>query len=118
REWTHLSIALHAQEKTARIYVNGSEVGNALSLRAPGFPACPAFDPFALHDQGAASAGVRLVRPGEIWLAQPESNIFRIDVMDDTGVGRRSIVRNTDSSATDPDYSPVANRLVYVSTAT
>lgn len=75
---------------------------------------------------GAADTGARLQlaeegagtgssSPDQIFFASALNNLHGIETMDTTGLARRTVYRNPNSSAKDPDYSPVLDKLVYSS---
>jgi hypothetical protein len=113
RRWTHLGLTLDASRSEATLYIDGVAQARRLTLET--FPACPSFSPFAIHDQGANGVSPQ---PGQIWAAVARDNLFGIEASDEYGQARHELIRSRDSTALDPDYSPITDKIAYVSSET
>lgn len=126
RVWTHFGISVDAASRVARFYLNGaplqwgSPLVSSLTIgtlatdvfACPQLPTAPATG-IVVGKQGDVTGG----RPPEtVLFASAEDNLFGIEETDPNGMRPHTLVRTGDSSATDPDYSPDVDRLVYAST--
>src|SRR4029453_18870187 len=83
-------------------------------LPASAYPECPKFnDGFKVFQEGDVPGSTP---SSALWFATSQNGLFRVERMDNPGLGVTDIVRDARATAVDPDYSPVQNKLVFVST--
>ena len=100
-----------------RLFIDGALARTVPLQKSPAL-SCPGLGteaetspPVALHLQGDNGT-----RTGDlVYLATPLSGLFGIDRMDPSGAGRAAVVRPSDGTVNDPDYSPLVDKLVYSS---
>lgn len=114
-KWVHLGMSLDAATGAAHLYVDGV-FRQAVTVSGTPAISCPTFDDqdptrIILRKQGEGST-----RQGElIYLSTPQNGLFGVDRMDPTGFGGSPVVRPTDATVQDPDYSPLVDKVVYSS---
>lgn len=122
-KWVHLGLSFdpkpseNAPAGVVRFFVDGQSKGSVALAAAPAL-SCPVLGtdsvrepPIALHTPGDNGTS-----PGElIYLSTPQNGLFGVDRMDPTGFGLSSVVRPTDATVQDPDYSPLVDKVLYSS---
>jgi hypothetical protein len=113
-KWVHLGMTLDALAGKVQLFVDGALAKTVALAKSPAL-SCPQLGleqevtpKIALHKQGDGSGEA-------IYLARPENGLFGIDRMDPSGFGLASVIRSSDASFQDPDYSPLIDKVVYSS---
>jgi hypothetical protein len=117
RVWTHLGLTVDATTGEVTVYLDG-RLTSVLAAQGP--VACPRFEGspgngILLHQEGDLQVGGR--SPEAIYLAAERNGLFGIERMDATGMNRRDVIRSGEHTFLDPDYSPLVDKLVYISNA-
>lgn len=116
-KWMNLAIAYDATVQKVQFYLDGSPVlinGSGISpqISAPALQ-CPQFAPgFKIGEEGLGS-GTKT--PQQIYFSSEESGLFGLERMDTTGLAQKRLLRESDSSAVDVDYSPLLDKIVFSS---
>ncbi|HET9955615.1 MAG TPA: hypothetical protein VFQ61_13970 [Polyangiaceae bacterium] len=119
RKWTHLGLSMNAATRTANVYVDGVATP-PVTLAVGALVTCPQIQTgftkrMTIHEEGDF-ASIQGTGPETLFLASAGGNgLYGIESMDPNGLGRHDVLRLTDSSAKDPDYSPIVDRIVYSS---
>lgn len=116
RTWTHLALALNDKTNQATFYVDGVFIKSiAFDFKMQ----CPQPENndtgLVIHKEGDLPAGYRA--PEVLMFASAHNNLYGIEQMELSGLARTEVLRKLDSSAQDPDYSPVLDKIVYSSNA-
>ena len=114
RTWHHVGYALDSATGKVDLYFDGKRVGDTTLAQPPSLISCPQF--FAatnvvLHEEGKDVLGGKA--PERLYFAQEQNNLASLHRTDAAGLGDLELVGDTQFSYTDPDYSPVADRLVF-----
>ncbi len=116
RTWMHVGLALSESARRATMHVRpngatGAAISQTVDLRGPVLD-CPS-------PESDLRTGLSLDPTHErIFTGQSLQGLYGITELDARGTSERSVVRGPDSSALDPDYSPIVDRLVYISDKT
>ncbi|PKN56178.1 MAG: hypothetical protein CVU56_17485 [Deltaproteobacteria bacterium HGW-Deltaproteobacteria-14] len=116
RTWHHVGFALDADASHIDLYFDGVRVANYTFPAAPAV-VCPQFfggTDVLPHIEGNVLGGRA---PEFIYYAASRSNLYRIERMDQGGLGATTILGDGQYSYRDPDYYPGLDRLVYSSNA-
>jgi hypothetical protein len=113
-KWVHLGMTLDALSGKVQLFVDGALAKTVALAKTPAL-SCPLLGleqevtpKIVLHKQADGSGEA-------IYLARPENGLFGIDRMDPSGFGLASVIRSSDASFQDPDYSPLIDKILYSS---
>lgn len=122
RTWVHLGVSVDAATALAAVYVDGVASSQKYPLGDAGDTTvlgCPGLNP-STRELSIKKIGTDIPSgsPEEvISFASSRNNLYGIEQIDANGLGQKTLLRATGSSAMDPDYSPIADRIVFTSTA-
>jgi hypothetical protein len=114
-EWSATAALSPGAPDKLRLYLNGEAVhGKAVS--APYAPTYGEDGTLQMYEhplQGATQALTQVFE--SVYFASAKNNLWGIQEADIYGLSPQTLVRDSQSSARDPDYSPVLDKLVYAS---
>jgi len=112
RTWHHVGFALDADANTIDLYFDGERAGSYTFPRTPAVVCPQMFGGVDVipHVEGAVLGGRT---PEAVYYAASRSNLYRIERMDQSGLGATTVIGDGQYSYRDPDYQPGLDRLVY-----
>lgn len=117
RHWHHFAFSLAAQMSQAQLYFDGVLSAVANMRNGQSFSAtCPNIDNagiVTMHLEGDKVLGASA--PETIYMGVGENGLTGIVQVGANGLGRQKIVGGETFSASEPDYQPLSNKLVYSS---
>lgn len=146
-QWKHIGFAFDDSAKQVHVYIDGDQseacIDGSQAAVCPTGRCCEdGTEPIttiqlaptpgtSLSCPDISSAGVEISIPGSevdlragtppptaIFFDQQENNLHGLERMDAFGLSRRTLIRTGDTATLDVDYSPTADRIVYISTET
>lgn len=117
--WQHFSFTYDATQRLLRFYYNGEQLPNTHLFDAAG-PSpftCPQFSrnrEIIIQKEGEFLGGTP---PQTIYYGVKESGLFKVRKRDLYGTTDQLILGDGEFSYTEPDYSPVLDKVVYTSNA-
>ena len=117
--WQHVSFTYDATQRLMRFYFNGQQLTNSHLFDAAGPSpfACPQFSrnrEIILQREGSFLGGTP---PQTIYYGVKESGLFKVRRRDLYGTTDQLILGDGEFSYSEPDYSPILDKLLYLSNA-
>lgn len=120
REWQHFSFTYDAETRLMKFYLNGEPLSMdyQFPIAGPSPLACPQFSrgrELILQEEGSFLGGEA---PHTLYYAVRESGLYKVKRRDIQGSSDQLVLGDGEFSYSQPDYSPILNKVVYVSNAT